>query len=270
MPRPQMKTRAIVGCCYNLLTERLGPPTYKHPYMRPSLQALNGRVIRESQRRDPTGFPMSDRFCNYRDMGIRQNITARMMACQAPYNWTQAESDNFFNRPFYRAVLQKIFLDPGVITKIYHNGHIPQEGDAADDSPFNSSTKPVIIGSLRKSCYSSFLAYVRGAIKKLTTHSDYREHCAIIQEKMSGITDEEIARYEAELLPRRRELSSIWSLMAFSATVVESLIVTDRWLYLRQHTDIVQKCWVEPVFDYAQSPRNLVVVGVKKRPQPPS
>ena len=262
---PRIQAIAIVGCCYNLLTERLGPPTYKHPYMRPSLQALNGRVIRESQRRDPMGFPMSDRFCNYRDMGIRQNITARMMACQAPYNWTEAESDNFFSRHFYRAVLQKIFLDRGVITKIYHNGHIPKEGE---DSPFNSSTKPVIIGSLRKSCYTSFLAYVRGAIKKLTTHSDYREHCAIIQEKMSDITDEEIARYEAELLPRRRELSSIWSLMAFSATVVESLIVTDRWLYLRQHTDLVQKCWVEPVFDYTQSPRNLVVVGVKKRPQP--
>ena len=265
---PRIQAIAIVGCCYNLLTERLGPPTYKHPYMRPSLQALNGRVIRESQRRDPTGFPMSDRFCNYRDMGIRQNITARMMACQAPYNWTRAESDNFFNRHFYRAVLQKIFLDRGVITKIYHNGHIPQEGDAADDSPFNSSTKPVIIGSLRKSCYASFRAYVRGAIKKLTTHSDYREHCAIIQDKMADISDDEIARYEADLLPRKRELSAIWSLMAFSATVVESLIVTDRWLFLRQHSDLVRSCWVEPVFDYKLSPRNLVVVGVKNSPQP--
>ena len=51
--------------------------------------------------------------------------------------------------------------------------------------------------------------------------------------------------------------------MAFSATVVESLIVTDRWLFLRQHTDLVRQCWVEAVFDYKESPRNLVVVGVK-------
>ncbi len=269
---PRVQAIAIVGCCYNLLTERLGPPTYKHPYTRPSLQALNGRVIRESQRRDPHGFPMSDRLCNYKDIGIRQNITARMMACQAPQNWSEAESDSFFNRHFYRAVLQKIFLDRGVITKVYHNGGRPEGAEAGgnnpagEDSPFNSSTKPVIIGSLRKSCYSSFSAYVRGAITKLTTHSDYREFCGIIEEKMSDLTNEEIVRYEAELLPRKRELSSIWSLMAFSATVIEALIVTDRWLFLRQHTDLVQRCWVEAVFDYRQSPRNLVVVGVK-RPQ---
>ena len=278
---PQVQAIAIVGCCYNLMTERLGPPTYKLPYMRPSLQALNGRIIRESSRHDPHGFPMSDRLCNYKDMGIRQNITARMMACQAPQNWTEAESDNFFTRHFYRAVLQKIFLDRGVITKVHHDGEKPSpaEEEAEDnansnsnsnststDSPFNSSTKPVIIGSLRKSCYKSFTSYVKGAIAKLTTHDDYHEqHCAVIQEKMGGITDEEIARYEQDYLPRKRELSSVWSLMAFSAVVIEALIVTDRWLFLRQHAD-VRKSWVEAVFDYQRSPRNLVVVGVKKRP----
>ena len=52
--------------------------------------------------------------------------------------------------------------------------------------------------------------------------------------------------------------------MAFSAGVVESLIVVDRWLFLKEHPDTVKDCWVEAVFDYAQSPRNLVVVGVKK------
>jgi hypothetical protein len=52
--------------------------------------------------------------------------------------------------------------------------------------------------------------------------------------------------------------------MAFSAGVVESLIVVDRWLYLKEHEDLVRDCWVEPVFDYKQSPRNLVVVGIKR------
>ncbi|RYP46819.1 hypothetical protein DL768_007024 [Monosporascus sp. mg162] len=262
---PRVQAIAIVGCCYNLLTERLGPPTYKHPYMRPSLQALNGRVVRESARRDPQGFPMSDRLCNYKGTGIRQNITARMMACQAPQNWTEAESDSFFTRHFFRAVLQKIFLDRGVIGKVYHNVEQPGENDENSvRSPFNFSTNPVIIGSLRKSCYGSFRAYVRGAVAKLTTLSDYHEYCDAIREKMDGITDEEISRYEKQYLPRKRELSAIWSLMAFSAVVVEALIVTDRWLFLRQHADLVQKCWVETVFDYRQSPRNLVVVGVKR------
>lgn len=257
---PCIRAVAIVGCCYNLLTEKLGPPTYKPPFSRPSLQPINARVARESERRDPQGFPMSARLSTYNDGdGIRLNITARMMACQAPQNWTAQESESFFTRHFYRAVLQKIFLDKGVISRVYH-------GEETDDkhSPFNSSTNPVIIGSLRKQCYTSFHAYVRGAVAKLTTNSDFSQYSEVIREKMGGITDEEIAAYEEAYRARKRELSAVWSLMAFSACVVESLIVTDRWLFLREHEEVVRDCWVETVFDYGESPRNLVVVGVKR------
>lgn len=255
---PCIRAVAIVGCCYNLLTEKLGPPTYKPPFYRPTLKPINARVLRESERRDPQGFPMSERLSTYGNDGIRFNITARMMACQAPQNWTKEESYAFMDRHFYRAVLQKIFLDRGVISRVQHG----QETD--DDTPFNSSTNPVIIGSLRKQCYTSFRAYVRGAITKLTTNSDFSKYSQVVKEKMSDITDEEIARYEETFQHRKRELSSVWSLMAFSACVVESVIVTDRWLFLREHPDIVRDCWVETVFDYRESPRNLVVVGVKK------
>ncbi|KAK3299403.1 methyltransferase domain-containing protein [Chaetomium fimeti] len=255
---PCIRAVAIVGCCYNLLTEKLGPPSYKPPFNRPTLQPINARVTRESERRDPQGFPMSERVSTHGGDGIRLNITARMMACQAPQNWTDEESDAFFTRHFYRAVLQKIFLDRGVISRVYHG----EETD--EESPFNSSTNPVIIGSLRKKCYTSFAAYVRGAIAKLTTNSDFSQYSQTIKEKMGNITDEEIAQYEETFRHRRRELSAVWSLMAFSACVVESLIVTDRWLFLREHSDIVRDCWVETVFDYRESPRNLVVVGIKK------
>ncbi|KAK4196213.1 methyltransferase domain-containing protein [Triangularia verruculosa] len=248
---------AIVGCCYNLMTEKLGPPTFKPPFSRPSLQPINARVAREAERRDPQGFPMSERVSTYNGDGIRLNITARMMACQAPQNWTEQESNGFFTRHFYRAVLQRIFLDRGVISRIYH-------GEETDKSPFNTSTNPVVIGSLRKQCYTSFAAYVRGAIAKLTTNSEFSQYNEVIAEKMGNITDEDIARYEDEFRDRKRELSAVWSLMAFSACVVESLIVTDRYLFLREHSDIVQDCWVETVFDYRESPRNLVVVGIKR------
>ena len=271
---PSIKAVAIVGCCYNLLTEKLGPPTYKLPYMRPSLQAINGRVVRESDKYDPQGFPMSNRVSTYNGRGIRFNITARMMACQAPRNWTEVESDGFFTRHFYRAVLQKIFLDKGVISKVYHSdtgtGESGEENGDQDsssnrDSPFNVSTNPVVMGSLGKSCFKSFHAYVRGAVKKLTTNRDFSQYSKVIHEKMGDITDEEIDEYARRYAPRKRELSAVWTLMAFSATVVESLIVTDRWLFLKEHEDTVQDCWVEPVFDYSESPRNLVVVGIKKK-----
>jgi len=257
---PCIKAVAIVGCCYNLLTEKLGPPTYKPPFNRPSLLAINARVSRESERCDPQGYPMSDRIATYNSQGIRLNITARMMACQAPQNWNEKDSDGFFTRHFYRAVLQRIFLDKGVISRVYH-------GDGSEsnkNSPFNSSTNPVVIGSLRKQFYTSFKAYIRGAVQKLTTNADFSQYSQVIAEKLGDITDEEIEHYEEEYRCRKRELSAVWSLMAFSACVVESLIVTDRWLFLKEHSDIVRDCWVETVFDYRESPRNLVVVGIKR------
>ena len=253
---PSVKAVAMVGCCYNLLTERLGPPTYKLP----SLRSPNIRLEETSTACDPHGFPMSDRLATYkhqRGEGVRLNITARMMAVQAPKNWTPKDSDAFFTRHFYRALLQKIFLDRGVV------------GATSDgkDSPISPSPRgwtgagqPIILGSLRKSCYHSFTAYVRGAVEKL--QGDPVLGSSIVK-YMNGLTDEDIAGYELDYGHKKKELSIVWSLMAFSAGVVESIIVVDRWLYLREH-DEVEECWVEPIFDYQQSPRNLVVVGIKK------
>ncbi|EXM36406.1 Methyltransferase domain [Fusarium oxysporum f. sp. vasinfectum] len=268
---PDIRAVAIVGCCYNLMTEKLGPPTYKHAFLRPTLQAVNGRLVRESEKHDPQGFPMSQKFSAYQGDGVRLNITARMMACQAPQNWTEKESAGFFSRHFYRAVLQKIFLDRGVVKKVRHTGSQGEsQADTAastqddSESPFDISTNPVIIGSLRKSCYGSFKSYVRGAVEKLTTNNEYKQYADVMQEKMGDISDEEIERYEALYMPRKKELCAVWSLMAFSAMAVESLIVSDRWTFLKEHDDLVRHAWVETVFDYEQSPRNLVVVGVKR------
>ncbi|KID73454.1 Protein RRNAD1 [Metarhizium brunneum] len=260
---PDIRAIAIVGCCYNLMTERLGPPTYKHAYLRPTLQALNGRVGRESFRFDPQGFPMSQKFCTYDDDGVRLNVTARMMACQAPQNWDRLDSEAFFSRHFFRAVLQKIFLDRGVVKQIHH---VPEDTDgqaARRPGPFDVSTQPVTVGGLPKKCYSSLRAYVRGTIDKLTTSTEYRQYADVMNDKMADITDEEIDKYEAEYLPRKKELCVTWSLMAFSAMVVESMIVVDRWMFLKEQAE-VGDAWVETVFDYGISPRNLVVVGVKK------
>ncbi|KAH8847622.1 hypothetical protein MCOR27_004452 [Pyricularia oryzae] len=269
---PTIRAVAIVGCCYNLMTERLGPPTFKPAFERPTFDSVNGRVRKEEERKDPQGFPMSNRLGTYRSRkgaeGVRLNITARMMACQAPQNWTEAESAGFYDRHFYRAVLQRVLLDRGAITKLYYredaaDGPITG-GEGWKETPFNMSTNPVIIGSLRKQCYTSLTAYIRGAIDKLMTNDDYSQYSAVIKEKVSDITDEEIESYNQRYGHRRNELSSVWSLMAFSACVVESLIATDRWLFLKEHPDHVRDAWVEPVFDYRQSPRNLVVVGIKK------
>jgi len=259
---PTVHAIAIVGCCYNLLTERFGS-TYKLPTLRPNLTAINSvDSSRDWHTADCHGFPMSDRVATYGGHGIQLNITSRMMAVQAPHNWTEKESDSFFTRHFFRALLQRMFLDYGVVKKI-----VAKDEDGNPTGMEN--TEAVIIGSLRKFFYGSFKSYVRGALEKMAQDP---ERGAKITGKMSDITDEEIDGYDERYRDLKKELSVAWSLMAFSAGVVESLIVVDRWLFLREHMSdgadtsegIVSDCWVEAVFDYSLSPRNLVVVGVKK------
>ena len=250
---PSVQAVAIVGCCYNLMTERLGPSTYKHPRLRPDLRVISApRVNKEAAACDAHGFPMSHRVGKYDGDGLSLNITARMMAVQAPQNWTEEESDAFFTRHYYRALLQKMFLDRGIVSKM------EKDSNCEDDTP--ESTEPVIIGSLRKGCYGSFKSYVRGALEKLNSDP---ERGKLVEEKMGDITDEEIDDYARRYDGLKKELSVTWSLMAFSAGVVESLIVVDRWLFLREQPEMVKDCWVEAIFDYHQSPRNLVVVGIK-------
>ncbi|EMC94253.1 hypothetical protein BAUCODRAFT_226453 [Baudoinia panamericana UAMH 10762] len=265
---PEVKAVAMVGCCYNLLTERLGPATYKLPELRPYARN-HPRLTQTSEARDPHGFPMSDRFCNYRaspedhtgaehdstDRGIRLNITARMMAVQAAQNWGQADSEDFFRRHFYRALLQRIFLDRGIVG--------PPQGDCVGGvSPAGHSSggTPIVIGSLRKSCYGNFVSYVRGAVAKLESGED-PDRAVLFKKGMESMTDADIEAYEVQYHARKKDLSIIWSLMAFSAGVVEAAIVVDRWLWLKEQG--IVDAWVEAVFDYRLSPRNLVVVGVK-------
>ncbi|CAD0112138.1 unnamed protein product [Aureobasidium uvarum] len=255
---PAVSAVALVGCCYNLLTERLGPPTYKLP----SLRSNHPRLTETSEAHDPHGFPMSSRLCNQSTSsgkGLRLNITARMMAVQAPQNWGKKDSEDFFKRHFYRALLQRIFMDKGIVA-----APEPEDVEKNNGSPLGWSagggTAPIILGSLRKSCYESFTAYVRGALDKLVNDPTRGD---LFKEKMCSMTDDEIRNYETEFKERGKELSVMWSLMAFSAGVIEAAIVVDRYLFLREQ-DEVADAWVEAVFEFKHSPRNLVVVGIKK------
>jgi hypothetical protein len=259
---PSVRAICLVGCCYNLLTERLTPATYKLPALRP---AAHPRLETESTRGDPHGFPMSARFCTHTSPksasegtpGVKLNITARMMAVQAPQNWNAKDSAAFFSRHFYRALLQRLFLDLGIIPPPDASTSVPSPSPTSGNT---AGGTPIIIGSLRKIHYSSFPAYVRGALEKLYACPERGE---IFKEKFASMSDGDLAEYEASFARQKHELSVVWSLMAFSAGVVESLIVVDRWCWLSEREE-VREAWVEPVFDYGISPRNMVVVGIKK------
>lgn len=252
---PSVKAIAMIGCCYNLVTERLGPATYKVPILR----TQHPRLTQDACAYDPHGFPMSKRLESYEHIsgtGVKLNITARSMSLQAPYNWGREDSEAFFTRHFYRALLQRIFVDRGVVEKPVNPTDLYGLETGGPDAVGN----PLIVGSLRKAAFTSFSAYVHAAVAKLSKDPHNGEK---VKARMAGITEEEVKRYEVEYWLRKKHLSVTWALMAFSSALVEALIVVDRWQFLREH-DTVRDCWVEPVFEYSESPRNLAVVGIKK------
>ncbi|KAI5792971.1 methyltransferase domain-containing protein [Pyronema domesticum] len=218
---PAVRAVALIGCCYNLLTEKSGA-TFKPPFLR----APHPRLITTATSDDPKGFPISSKLTEHR---ISFNITARSMACQAPSNWTETSSAEFFLRHYYRALLQRLLIDKGVI--------------AAD------CLEPLIIGSLPKQCYVSFYDYAVAALGKMKMLDQVE------------FSKEEAEEYVIRFETRRQELEVVWSLMAFSAGVVESVIVVDRWMYLREMG--CKKAWVEAAFEHSESPRNFVVVGLR-------
>ncbi|KAK5164530.1 uncharacterized protein LTR77_009736 [Saxophila tyrrhenica] len=257
---PAVKAVALVGCCYNLLTERLGPATYKLPELRPTThlhpRLRSGSTTNGDAEGDPAGFPMSARLA---ESDVRLNITARMMAVQAPQNWGQKDSESFFTRHFYRALLQRVFLDYGIV-----GPPSPECAGEASPAGHSSAGTPITIGSLRKGCYESFVAYARGALSKLCAEDAVNPELGkLVAEKMATVDDGMLKGYEKRFAARKKDLSVIWSLMAFSAGVVEAVILVDRWCWLEEQEE-VGEAWVEPVFGYGHSPRNLVVVGVKK------
>lgn len=252
---PSIVAVAMIGCCYNLITERLGPATSQLPV----LKSLHPRLEKTGSSYDPHGFPMSKFYENYQspgtDAGMRLNITARALAVQAPHNWTQKDCDVSFTRHFFRALLERILVDRNVIPK----PSSPEE-TSSDSSHSGSKAEALIIGSVPKSAYKAFKTYVRAATTKMGQDPVYGSR---VQDNVATLTDEEIDNYETQYSQAKKHIGIMWSLMAFSAQLVESIIVVDRWQYLREQ-DSVKECWVEPVFDYAQSPRNLAVIGLKK------
>ncbi|CAI7668553.1 unnamed protein product [Penicillium viridicatum] len=221
---PSIVAVAMIGCCYNLLTERLGPTTHELPI----LQSLHPRLEETGTSYDPHGFPMSKYYENYRSpgatTGVKLNITARALAVQAPYNWSFNDSEQSFTRHFFRALLQRILVDRNILPK----PSVPEDVFSDGSSP-ETRTNSIIIGSLPKAAFKSFTAYIRAATIKMSRDPIYSSQ---VQEHIATLTDDEIQRYETRYLHARKHMSAVWSLMAFSAQLVEAIIVVDRWQFL--------------------------------------
>ncbi|KAI9496441.1 methyltransferase domain-containing protein [Zychaea mexicana] len=197
----------------------------------------------------PAGFPMSDALAK---MDYTMGTTARVLACHSPWQWPHQKqtSKKSFEQHFFRALLQKIMVDKGLAS---------------------ASKAPALAHRINKK--NGFAGYVQAALKKFGKPVD-------------AITPEEAERYHQEYKYAEKQITILWTLRSLLAPVLESIVLLDRWLYLKQtvqqqrddgdqadsnnvtvvdpsNRERSKGVWMWPLFDPMESPRNMVFVASK-------
>jgi SAM-dependent methyltransferase len=152
---------------------------------------------------------------------LNLSTSALITGCQAPTNWIHNPDSLFGKKHWYRAVLEKLLYDKKLV---------------------NQDQRPV--WGIRNGDLKSFQAYAARALQSLNLTED--------------VTAEEIAEYEERYRHRTNETAILWTLSVLLCRVVESAIALDRVFFLQEaglDADVL------PIFDYKESPRNLMIVA---------
>ncbi|XP_065176096.1 probable methyltransferase-like protein 25 isoform X1 [Sycon ciliatum] len=227
---PNLHALCTVGCCYHVLTESEEAERDRAD------GSVEDRGYKREERNDwrgkggegPLGFPLSKLG---EELQPKLGINARMLACQAPDRMCSGEPPSHIGI-FWRAVFQVILVE-----KFNRDNH---------------SRKNNVGRQVSKS--KTFREYVHRCLRKLEIDP-------------SAISDEEIADYLHRFEPRHRQLQCFAQMRAMVSAVTESLILVDRIAFLLEQPSISLACAI-PLFDPVTSPRNVVVLAVKKPPSP--
>ncbi|KAJ2609219.1 hypothetical protein EV177_004577 [Coemansia sp. RSA 1804] len=223
----------LVPCCYNHISE----------------------AVPESKASDQTaptvGFPLSHGVLRSAHLGI----DALKSACQASGRWETdaAGALGAFKRGYHRALLHYLMITHGqlsvedsipVVGKVTNNDlkAVIARGDVAAAPPSGSGETKAEAEAGRE-----FAVYALAALEKMK-HA-WRPtvvQCAECQRSMDhGL----------------QQIAAVWTLKAITGPLVESLLIVDRALYLRECCGDGGTVRAFALFDVVDSPRNLVLVA---------
>ncbi|KAI8973050.1 methyltransferase domain-containing protein [Pilobolus umbonatus] len=179
-----------------------------------------------------SGFPMSS-YVKKKCMPF--GSTARVLSCHSPSRWLDEGEQciTISNNYLFRGLFQEMMVDRGL-------------------SDIND---PPILGRIKQN--KSFPLFVKAALKKMKLPDD-------------TITSEEAEIHYSQCKEKSvdRQFLALWTLRALLSPVIESIILMDRYLYLKSsiqstHPSDNQGCWMFPLFDQSASPRNVVLIASK-------
>ena len=180
-------------------------------------------LMSENQK-ESYGFPISQLLKN---VNASLSIPMRKIAAQVTDTWSSSieASLEAFKHHFYRAVLAFLMISEGLMQK-----------DSGQPS----------VGKLPDACFSSFSTYAMAALKKLKV-----QH---------SLTDEIFNSYHDKCEHQFIRVAILWTVKSLLGSIVESLILMDRFLYLQEHG---YSPMMLPLFDIAKSPRNIAIIAIK-------
>jgi hypothetical protein len=176
--------------------------------------------------KDLVGFPMS-KFLS--DKKYKLDYTKLQAACQAPCRWERDYENTLFNfkKNSWRALLQVILVKEKLLSGV--------------DPDF------IKLGKLCKSAFKKdFNNYVQYACLKLNIK----------------ISNHIVEKYEKEYESEMNKVAVLWTLRALMGQVVESLIIADRVLALKESGQC-ENIKLLSLCDSIISPRNIVIIAEK-------
>ncbi|MEI8027774.1 MAG: hypothetical protein WCI18_15605 [Pseudomonadota bacterium] len=251
----QVVSLVNLGCCYHLLTEKGGLDwtdrgTERDTHQQQQVQddhslAENPSNKGSAESTIPTtaytpqntfGYPMS-RYLDNSTLGLNN----RMVACQAPKQW-QADISSKANaglgsirRLYYRSVLERIMKEYNI-----HPPHLSSYEALKATATGERAIKKMGV----KECVDP-VTYTHAALKRLG--------CCVPDQLTNGVIMGTFEWHNAA----KEEIAEVWALRCMLGDVVETLILVDRCLRVRESgcsVDLVSIC------DPGESPRNMAVV----------
>jgi len=152
-------------------------------------------------------------------------------AVQAPLQWDSHDAELRFLGHHHRALLQVVL-----------ERHFPECPAAFDP-------RAGLGYGMKPEDPSSFASYCQAALAKLGLPGVGAP---------GGVTEAELLRIESDRPAGLATVRCFWTLRCVLGPLLETLLLVDRWLYLREEG--FQPEFV-PLFDQAQSPRNMALVA---------
>ncbi|KAJ1904995.1 hypothetical protein LPJ81_002174 [Coemansia sp. IMI 209127] len=222
----------LVPCCYNLISE----------------PASDAETTSQAAPAAAAGFPLSQSAFS----SVRLGTNALKTACQATGRWdVDAVSVlGVFKRSYHRALLQYMMVSHGQLSA---EDTIPVVGRVTSNDLKAVMTREDVSLQLGKLAHDDagagmeFAVYALAALEKMK--HPWRPTVAQCVECQHGMKH------------GLQQVAAAWTLMAMVGPLVESMLVVDRALYLRECCGAGGSVRAFALFDVVESPRNVVLVA---------